>query len=126
MWLALALMNSAKPPSTVQPVTCCFEHSVSRPSKQNSHSPHVQCNHGTATRSPAANPATPSPTEAIVPVTSCPSVRGNFVIGLSRSHSPIAKCKSEWQTPQAATLINTSPAPGDGVVISSILKRFSE
>ena len=31
MWLALALMNSAKPPSTVQPVTCCFEQSVSRP-----------------------------------------------------------------------------------------------
>src|SRR5262245_34026481 len=120
MWLALALMNSAKPPSTVQPVTCCFEQSVSRPIKQNSHSPHVQCNHGTPTRSPTSNPETPSPTDAIVPATSCPSVKGNFVIGLSRSHSPIAKCKSEWQTPQAATLINTSPAPGDGVVISSI------
>src|SRR5262245_52588615 len=122
MWLALALTNSAKPPSTVQPVTCCFEQSVSRPSEQNSHSPHVQCNHGTPTRSPTPNPVTPSPTEAIVPVTSCPSVKGSLVIGLSRSHSPIARCRSEWQTPQAATLINTSPAPGSGVGISSIRK----
>src|SRR5882672_1884560 len=120
MWLALALTNSAKPPSTVQPVTCCFEQSVSRPIEQNSHSPQVQCSHGTPTRSPASNPVTPSPIDAIVPATSCPSVRGNFVIGLSRSHSPIARCKSEWQTPQAATLINTSPGPGAGVGISSI------
>src|SRR5262245_42473419 len=120
MWLALALTNSAKPPSTVQPVTCCFEQSVSRPAEQNSHSPQVQCNHGTPTRSPTSNPATPSPTEAMVPVTSCPSVKGNFVIGLSRSHSPIARCKSDWQTPQATTFINTSPGPGDGVGISSM------
>src|SRR5262249_17666889 len=120
MWLALALTNSAKPPSTVQPVTCCFEQSVSRPIEQNSHSPHVQCNHGRPTRSPAPNSVTPSPTDAIVPAISCPSVRGNLVMGLSKSHSPIARCKSEWQTPQAATLINTSPGPGDGVGISSI------
>src|SRR5262249_23636505 len=115
-------MNSAKPPSTVQPVTCCFEQSVSRAIEQNWHSPQVQCSHGTPTRSPASNPVTPSPIDAIVPVTSCPSVNGNFVMGLSKSHSPIARCRSEWQTPQAATLINTSPGPGAGVGISSIRK----
>src|SRR5262249_34937088 len=50
------------------------------------------------------------------------SVSGNFVIGLSISHSPIARCRSEWQTPQAATLIRTSPGPGVGVGVSSICK----
>src|SRR5215813_14272453 len=116
------MTNSAKPPSTMQPVTFCFEQRVSRPAEQNSHSPQVQCNHGTPTRSPTSNPVTPSPTEAMAPATSCPSVNGSFVIGLSKSHSPIARCKSEWQTPQAATLINTSPGPGSGVGISSIRK----
>src|SRR5262245_2706234 len=122
MWLALALMNSAKPPSTVHPVTCCLEQSVSRPIRQNSHSPHVQCNHGAPTRSPMSKPVTPSPTATTAPVTSCPKTSGSFVIGLSKSHSPIAKCRSEWQTPHAATLINTSPGPGVGVGISSIRK----
>src|SRR5215468_4206552 len=112
-------MNSAKPPSTVQPVTCCFEQSVSRPIRQNSHSPQVQCSHGAPTRSPTLKPVTPSPTATTAPATSWPKTRGNFVIGLSKSHSPIARCRSEWQTPHAATLINTSPEPGAGVGISS-------
>src|SRR5713226_3717549 len=59
--LAGACTCSAYPPSTVTPVIFCLEQRFSFPSRQNSHSPHVQCTHGIPTRSPICKSRTSSP-----------------------------------------------------------------
>ena len=124
VWLAGALRYSAYPPSTVTPVICWRRQSVSRPARQYSHAPQVEWSQGTPTRSPGASggsPSSPGPHATTVPVTSCPGMRGRRVIGLSISHSPLIRWRSEWQTPQAATRTSTSPGPGSGSGTSRIV-----
>src|ERR1700691_3466372 len=112
--LAGALTNSAYPPSTVTPVICCLTQRFSLPSRQNAHSPQVQCTQGTPTRSPTSNCLTEAPFSTTRPAISCPRINGLFVMGTSCGQSPSARCKSEWHTPQASTSISTSCAAGFG------------
>src|ERR1700743_153697 len=49
---------------------------------------------------------------------------GILVIPANCFQSPSATCRSEWQTPQASTWINTSSLPGLGFSISSTAKGF--
>src|SRR5690349_4995525 len=72
-------------------------------------------NHPTATRSPTANPSTPSPNSAIVPAISCPGVSGQVMFG----KPPTTKPWSVPQTPQAATVMRTRPGPGGEVSTST-------
>src|SRR6185503_8109999 len=66
----------------------------------------------------------PGPTSATLPATSCPTMSGSLVIPANCFQSPSATCRSEWQTPLASTLINTSPSPGLGRSTSSITNGF--
>src|SRR2546426_2863796 len=66
-------------------------------------------------RSPALKLVTPAPTASTTPTASCPMIRGS----LGSRHSPDAKCRSVWQTPQALTLMRISPGPGCGSATSS-------
>ena len=61
-----------------------------------------------ATRSPGATAVTPAPTASTTPAPSCPSTIGQR----SAPRWPSARCRSEWQTPAAATRTSTSPARG--------------
>ena len=88
--------------------------SVGRPPRQALQAPHDGIMQST-TRSPGATCTTPSPTASTVPAPSCPST-----IGQRRSpRRPSARCRSEWQTPQAAMRTSTSPALGGASVTSS-------
>src|SRR2546430_10612526 len=66
-------------------------------------------------RSPALKFVTPAPTASTTPTASWPIIRGS----LDSRHSPDAKCRSVWHTPQALTLIKISPGPGCGSATSS-------
>ena len=66
------------------------------------------------TWSPTASVRTPSPTSITSPAASWPSTSGGF-IGMV----PLVAERSEWQTPQAASLTITSPRRGDSTVIGS-------
>ncbi len=87
------------------------------PAMQNSHLPQALYIHGTPTASPTFTPVTPSPSAATWPATSCPGMSGRVGSGCQ---SPSMACRSEWQTPQAVTLISTSPRPGVGIGTCSI------
>src|SRR5262245_59114142 len=67
------------------------------------------------TGSPGFTWETPGPTSATTPEISWPSTQGTGNLS-----SPLATWRSEWQTPQAETLIRTSSAFGRGVGISSM------
>src|SRR5262245_38997283 len=67
------------------------------------------------TRSPGLKPETPSPSASTVPEISWPRTAG-----IGNLRSPLAMWRSEWQTPQAAILIRTSPSLGSGSRSSSI------
>src|ERR1700761_4055090 len=72
----------------------------------------------TPTRCPFFQEETPSPTSSMTPATSCPGTRGYWIPG----HAPSFVSASLWHTPQACTLIRTSPAPGVGILRSTIWK----
>src|SRR5262249_37331972 len=55
-------------------------------------------------------------TISTTPEISCPSTQGR-----GNCTSPLTTCKSVWQTPQAATRTNASPALGEGVGMSSMV-----
>src|SRR5512147_2810785 len=59
------------------------------------------------TWSPTANDVTPSPTSTISPAPSCPSTSGG-----GSGMVPLVAERSEWHTPQAASLTVTSPRLG--------------
>src|SRR6185436_15539290 len=86
----------------------------SRPRAQAAQSPQGMMKLET-TRSPGRTPATSSPTASTIPEISCPRTTG-----IGNFRSPLAMCRSEWQTPQAAILMRTSPSLGSGWRSSSI------
>ncbi len=59
------------------------------------------------------------PTCSMIPETSWPNREGD-----RKGVVPSTALRSVWQTPQAATLIRTSPSPIDGISISSICRGF--
>ena len=81
------------------------------PAWQNSQAPQALNIQGTPTMSPAFKSSTPSPRATTCPATSWPGISGKFGSGVQ---SPSTACRSLWQTPQAATLISTSPRFGSG------------
>src|SRR5712691_8417458 len=68
------------------------------------------------TVSPGCAVLTSGATASTTPEISCPSTQGR-----GNCTSPLTTCKSVWQTPQAATRTNTSPAFGEGVGMSSMV-----
>src|SRR5215831_12533937 len=68
------------------------------------------------TVSPDCTVLTLGATTSTTPEISCPSTQGR-----GNCTSPLTTCKSVWQTPQAATRTNTSPALGEGVGMSSMV-----
>src|SRR5262245_38381686 len=70
------------------------------------------------TASPGCVSFTSGATSATTPEISCPRTQGS-----GNDTSPFITCRSVWQTPQAATLISTSLALGDGRGISSTVRR---
>ena len=68
------------------------------------------------TRSPGLTLFTSGATPSTVPATSWPSTAGS-----GKAISPLITSRSECHTPQAATLISTSPARGLGSRTSSML-----
>ncbi len=65
---------------------------------------------GTVTRSPTAQPLTPSPTIAIVPANSWPGTCGNTMPGSWPCHP----CQSLRHNPVAPTLTTTPPGAASG------------
>ena len=93
-----------------------FAHSPKRPVRQYSQTPHGRPAAG-MTRSPSAQPTTPSPSFAMVPDASWPWVMTSGTPGPPKT--PSMRLRSEWQMPQYATLMSTSPGPGSGIGTSS-------
>src|SRR5271156_2824427 len=52
---------------------------------------------------------TPGPRATQIPAPSWPPTRGSFI---GRGQSPLAACRSVWQTPEYLMLMRTSPGPG--------------
>eukprot|EP01046_Picozoa_sp_COSAG06_P016077 COSAG06_NODE_1052_length_10949_cov_42.211797_12_plen_160_part_00 len=73
---------------------------------------------GTATRSPIENVVTPSPRDAITPLSSCPGVKGRPWSSMSLSW-PLQPCQSLRQTPVARTSMTTPPGGATGTGTSS-------
>ena len=90
-----------------RPASPAGPQSVGRPARQALQVPQDGIMQST-TRSPGATCATPSPTASTVPAPSCPSTIGQR----PSPRRPSARCRSEWQTPQAAMRTSTSPAFG--------------
>src|SRR5262245_1258789 len=72
---------------------------VSMPARQNSHLPQALYIHGAPTASPTLRSATPSPSAATWPATSCPGISGKVGRGVQ---SPSIACRSLWHPPHAA------------------------
>src|SRR5262252_4537361 len=68
------------------------------------------------TVSPGCAVLTSGATISTTPEISCPNTQGR-----GNCTSPLTTCKSVWQTPQATTRTNTSPALGEGVGMSSMV-----
>src|ERR1035437_9030833 len=105
------LPSSSVPATEVRPTG---SHSVRRPLRQAGQTPQGGTRQKT-TGAPGARPVTSSPTASTIPAPSWPST-----IGQRPSPSrPSARCKSEWQTPAAATRTSTSPLRGGASVTVS-------
>jgi hypothetical protein len=90
-----------------RPWSAATSHRLRRPALHARHSPHAGTKQN-ATGSPTATWVTPSPTASTSPAPSWPGT-----IGWRPSpRCPSARCRSERQTPAAATRTSTSPAPG--------------
>ena len=73
------------------------------PLRHGTHRLQLPPNQPTATRSPTANPSTPSPSSATVPAISWPGVTGHARPG----KPPVTNAWSVPHTPHAATAIRT-------------------
>ena len=82
-------------------------HRLRRPAAQAPQRPQAGTRQN-ATVSPGTTCVTPSPTCSTIPAPSCPSTIG----WRPAPRCPSARCRSEWQTPAAATRTSTSPAAG--------------
>ena len=83
------------------------------PARQYSQCPQAPPSQATPTAAPIAGLETPGPCATTWPVISWPGMSGRALGGFQ---SPSTAWMSEWQTPQAATRMSTSPGPraGDG------------
>src|SRR5690625_494910 len=100
-----------KDPLTEYPEFFWWGHRVSHPSSQYSHAPQAVASHALPTLSPTATRSTWSPTATTVPTPSWPGMNG--AVGLT-GQSPLAACRSVWQTPLYSTLTRASKGPGVG------------
>src|SRR5579862_4717957 len=97
----------------------------SRPSMQLLHVPQLQKTQGTPTRVPRIAEATPAPSSTTRPTISWPGIRGRLINLANAGQSPLMRCRSEWQTPQASIWSRTSPSPGcDGNILDG--KRLAK
>ena len=71
--------------------------------------------HVRITWSPGATFVTPAPTASTTPAPSWPKMAGS-----GQGNEPSMVCRSEWQTPLAASRTATSPARGPSISTSSI------
>src|SRR5690625_1693827 len=100
-----------KDPLTEYPEFFWWGHRVSQPSSQYSQAPQAVASHALPTLSPTATRSTWSPIATTVPTPSWPGMNGG--VGLT-GQSPLAACRSVWQTPLYSTLTRASNGPGVG------------